>query len=197
MTNRQRGRVRAEIENQGYVEYDITGPMEHFGDHVVPRELDVTFLYDSETPSVKMRLQIEDGAATCRELHVVAKEGQRGVLASDLRSVRLNEWIEDMFKVVVRRRSVEERPRPGMSPYYLVTFSEPDLRITADVMRNARRRGAHRKLTDSFLAEVAAVHQRAGRAPTQAVADHFGKSHRTASLYIARARERGLLKKET
>ncbi len=192
VSKKRRVTARVAVENLGYVEYDYVGPREQFGDHVVPKELDVTFPSDSESPRLEMRLAMEDGAATCRELRIVAKEGKRGVLPGDIRAVRLNEWIEDLFVAVAARTSVEETD-PGN---YRVSFSDPDVRITAEAMRNARRRGARRKVTDPFLAEVATVHQAARRAPTRAVADHFGVQHRTASLYIARARERGLLKKE-
>ena len=193
MPKKRRVTARVEIEHLGHVEYDLIGPPERFGEHVVPKELSVTFPNDSESPRLEMLLQMEDGAATCRELRLIAKEGQRGVLPSDLRAIRLNEWIEDLFAVVAMKASSEETT-PGN---YLVTFTPPDPRVAAEAMRNARRRGARRKLTDAFLDEVADVHRSASRAPTQAVADHFGVKHRTASLYIARAREQGLLTKET
>lgn len=184
--------VRLNIEHLGHVEYNLTGPHERFGEHVVPKELEVTFPSDSERPSLHMLLRVDDGAATCRELRVTAKEGGRGVLPADLKAVRLNEWIEDLFTVAAMK-AVSEETSPGE---YKVTFYPPDEKVAAVAMRGARRRGARRKLTDAFLDEVAEVHRSAGRAPTQAVADHFGVQHRTASLYIARARERGKLDKE-
>lgn len=184
--------VRRNIEGLGHIEYNLFGPHERFGEHVVPRELEVTFPSDSASPRLEMLFRVDDGAAACRELRIIAKEGERGVLPGDLKAVRLNEWIEDLFVAAAMKASSEELT-PGT---YTVSFSAPDERSVASAMRNARRRGAPRKMTDAFLAEVAEVYRNAGRAPTVAVADHFGKQHRTASLYIARARERGFITKE-
>jgi hypothetical protein len=50
------------------------------------------------------------------------------------------------------------------------------------------------KITDLLLREVARVYRaNLGSGPTQAVAKHFGRGHRTATLYVAKARERGFL----
>jgi hypothetical protein len=65
-------------------------------------------------------------------------------------------------------------------------------RAAADV--RAARRTSKRRLSDEMLEEVAQVYRsNVTNKPTQAVADHFGKAHRTAGLYVSRAREAGLL----
>ena len=50
------------------------------------------------------------------------------------------------------------------------------------------------KITDALLREVASVYRaNVNDRPTEAVAEHFGRQHRTATQYIKRARERGFL----
>ena len=112
--------ARVEVEHLGHVEYEMAGPYERFGQHLVPKRIEVTFPGDSSSPSLGMVLQIEDGAATCRELRLVAKEGQRGVHVGDLRSIRLNEWIEDLFAGVAQRAATQET-----SPCLLYTSPSP------------------------------------------------------------------------
>ncbi len=60
--------------------------------------------------------------------------------------------------------------------------------------RRAAREGRKRKITDELLREVAEVYRdNLERNPTQAVADRFDKSHRTAALYVQHARDKGFL----
>jgi transposase len=61
--------------------------------------------------------------------------------------------------------------------------------IVQSVRRTARRQGP----AEPELREAAAVYQSADRAPTAAVAERFGIAHRTASLWISRARKLGYL----
>lgn len=49
-------------------------------------------------------------------------------------------------------------------------------------------------ITDELLREVADVYRaNVDDRPTIAVAEHFGRQHRTAALYVKKARERGFL----
>ena len=60
-------------------------------------------------------------------------------------------------------------------------------------MRRARA-GRKVKVTDDLLREVAEVYRaNVSGKPTEAVANHFDRSHRTATLYIKRARDNGFL----
>lgn len=186
----KRPAIKARIDLEwGHIDYDHLGPTERLGEHVVPKELSVTFPGARDQPRLQMVLGMENGAATCRELHLVAKEGARGVRPGDLEAVRLNEWVEDLFAATAMRATTEETS-PGV---YRTAYRIPNEQAAADALRAARRRGARRKITDEALGEVAEVYKGAPRAPTRAVADHFGKSHRTASDYIAKARALGLI----
>jgi hypothetical protein len=63
-------------------------------------------------------------------------------------------------------------------------------------VRAARTKTRRRIVTDGLLREVAQVYRAAlrdRRPPTEAVAEHVGKSHRTASDYLRRARDAGFL----
>ena len=60
-------------------------------------------------------------------------------------------------------------------------------------VQHARRTTRRRGPSDDQLREAAEVYRSAEHAPTQAVAEHFDVAHRTASLWIKRARERGYL----
>jgi len=62
------------------------------------------------------------------------------------------------------------------------------------VLHDARKGHGARRLTPALLAEVAQVYRaRIDDRPTAAVAAAFGVAHRTAALYVQRAREAGLL----
>lgn len=67
----------------------------------------------------------------------------------------------------------------------------------ASVESMSRRRAPRRnRVTAEHLAEVAEVYRVAdkeGRAPTMAVAEHFGTSHRTATRWVKAARDLGKL----
>ena len=56
--------------------------------------------------------------------------------------------------------------------------------------------GRQRVMSNDHLRRVAEVYRaamRAGKVPTQEVADHFGKSHSTAARWVMQARREGFL----
>ena len=55
------------------------------------------------------------------------------------------------------------------------------------------RRNTRRQLSDDKLPAVAEIYRANPKRPTAAVAEHFGLPLRTASLYVKRAREAGVL----
>jgi len=179
--------VTLDVENLGRVHFSAVDGRETLGNLSVPRALLVEIPQDSASPDLQLLLYMDDGVATVREVHVVAKESQRGVASSDLRAIRLSNWIEDLFA------AVGEKAYEMVPGDYPITWPPPTGGEIISTMRKARRRGAHRKITAEFLSGVAKVHREAKRAPTQAVADHCGVAHRTASLYISMAKEIGLI----
>ena len=90
--------------------------------------------------------------------------------------------------VVGRRREA-----PGPPPVDAVmSDQEPDLAAVAKSVSRARR-NTRRQIPDEKLSEVADVYRANPTRPTAAVAERFGLALRTASLYVKRAREAGLL----
>jgi len=56
------------------------------------------------------------------------------------------------------------------------------------------RRESRRHVTDDVLREVAQIYRdNVDGNPTAAVARHTGRAHRTAALYVQKAREKGFL----
>jgi hypothetical protein len=146
---------------------------------------------DAGGPNIDLTWQIRNGAPECVDVHITRTEGGHEIRVSGLAGVR----IEDCLEVAV---------------YWLMSArvdggSEPELpdkthwfdfgRAREAVSETRTARAARKvKITDGFLREVAEVY-RANLAdrPTEAVAEHFDKQHRTAALYVKRARERGFL----
>jgi hypothetical protein len=85
---------------------------------------------------------------------------------------------------------------PASVPTAAVRRKASEIARGFEAARAARdARAARRvKITDALLREVATVYRaNVNDKPTEAVAEHFGRQHRTATHYIKRARERGFL----
>lgn len=181
MPKRAAVRERIPIENLGWIEFDALSKRLEYGDVAVPAEMSVTFAGDNAQPRLEMRLGIENGKPQCREIRLVAKDGQRGVLTQDLEMIRLGEWTEDLFTMAATQVKHEDGVR---------VHRVPDFAAAAAAMREARR-GARKRISDAQLAEVAEVARRNPKASTLAVADHFGVSHRSATTAKRRAEAAG------
>lgn len=172
--------VRRELfEDIGWAEAQAGVEPIRVGDYLVPPAIHVTFPGAEGHPGLEMRLEVVEGVPQCRELRIASVDGGRGVEGRDLGVVRLGEWID----AIVGRfsdRIVEERDGQIVA----VVRSGETLRAAA-MVRRARQ---HRD-----LGEVASVYRSAKRAPTKAVAEHFGVAHRTAALWVKQARDAGLL----
>ena len=120
---------------------------------------------------------------------VIEQDAARDVRSVDLRRARLEDALELAWTRVTHWPSVvsdgvsavDVRDRLNQIP-------------SRRVLRGLRAQG-RRKITDDVHNEVARVyleHLETG-APTKAVAEHFGLQPSTASLYVKRAREAGVL----
>lgn len=86
-----------------------------------------------------------------------------------------------------------ESQLPDGDPFDLSRGNDRTVRLV-----RAARTARKVTVTESMLREVAAVYRaNVGDKPTQAVAEHFDKAHRTAALYVKQAREAGFLGKAT
>ncbi|MDQ3465980.1 MAG: hypothetical protein M3500_15110 [Actinomycetota bacterium] len=187
-------RIRARVELQiGHVEYDAAAPTVRVGDRYLPAELFVAFPSDARGPALRMRLAVVNGVPQCRELTIESKDTGREVRTADLRAVTLETWIEDLF-AVVSQRIVSEK-----DGIVSTVSGESPLRMAEAAKVVQRARSASRQvITEETIREVARVYRaNATRRPTQAVAKAFGVQHRTASKYVRRARDLGLLPETT
>jgi hypothetical protein len=156
------------------------------------REVPATFSavvqdQDPTAPAVAAEFMVLDGVPQCRELRFVSREGGREIRAADCKRARVEDWLEDAVASVA-----ESGSKDFLYP--------PTEKQRAETVRQVRvvRRESRRRITDNVLQEVAEVYRaNLDDKPTEAVAKHFEKSHRTAALYVKLAREAGHLGKAT
>jgi hypothetical protein len=168
------------------------GPRVRVDGWVLPRKFEIVGAptEGDDQPSVRVVWEVlNDGTPECSEFHMVRSEGGREIRRSDLQGIRMEDWLEWAAQSVVAPDpdwdgdvSVEIDPRTGLRPGFL------------KFLRKARRREMQRGPSDDQLREAAEICGSGTHAPTQAVADRFGIGHRTASLWIRRAKDRGYIK---
>jgi hypothetical protein len=161
------------------------------GDRLVPAAIDVECPGDGHQPALHLRLEVVDGVPQCRELRIVSVPGGRDVRPVDLGAVRLHQWVEELFAAFAAR-VIEDGP-DGTAAVVEVPFG-PSHDSAVTLLHDARKGVGARRITPALLAEVAEVYRaHVGSRPTASVAAAFGVAHRTAALYVQRAREAGLL----
>ena len=155
-----------------------------FGGKRLPQtyELHATPADDENRPALLLVFEIIDGVPQCRSVHVDATERGREVRRADL-DLPLEDHLEWATQLVAELNQSSSPPAVVDLPI------DPFLRTVRQARRTSLRRGP----SDEQLREAAEVYRSAGHAPTQAVADRFAVSHRTASGWITRARKNGLL----
>jgi hypothetical protein len=165
-------------------------PRAQVGDRMLPKRYEMLFEPDGDEPGPAQHLVFEvlDGVPQCRELHLVATEHGREVRRADLR-IPLEDYLE-LATLTVAQPVRESRRADGRLVMTLDPSGREAFRRT---MQSARRTARRRGPGEKELREAAAIYQSADRAPTQAVVAKFGIAHRTASLWIARARKLGYL----
>lgn len=159
------------------------------GQHALPKTFELRSHNDEPQPDVRLRFDLVDGAYQCREMTLTAREGGREVNTTDLRAVHIDDLLEEAARMIALTVEDQEDGSVVISPVIDDAGEEAAVRQ----VRGART-SAKRSISRALLAEAAAVYEaHEGDAPTLAVADHFGKARRTASLYIKQARDAGLL----
>lgn len=120
---------------------------------------------------------------------VIAQDPARDVQSVDLRRVRLEDALELAWTRATHWPSVVTDGLPAQDVKAELT-REPSRRLLRGLRSQSRR-----KITRSVHAEVARVYRQNLQtgAPTKAVAEHFDVQPSTASLYVKRAREAGVL----
>jgi hypothetical protein len=134
---------------------------------------------ENRGPDIDLTFEVRNGRHECRDVRVSSRVG-REVTAADLCGVRIDDALEMAMKVI----------------FYTGDDEDAEIARGVEAMRAAREARASRrvKITDELLQEVARVYRaNVNDKPTEVVAEHFGRQHRTATQYIKRARERGFL----
>jgi hypothetical protein len=169
------------------------------GERRVPKwvEMDTT---GGAGPDMHVRAEIRGGSPEVVELGWKVRPGEREIRQKDLRGIDITKLAIDLYADCFQERHPFPKGPDGEFP----TDEQLDewaakVRKSRQAARNfvdrQRRPREHRAINDDLLRSVAEVY-RANvnkRAPTQAVAKHFGVGNRMASTYVQKARERGLL----
>lgn len=172
------------VEGEGY---RLTiGPYVALGDRHFPEWLEIE-LFGFDEPNSFARVELRNEVPRLVEVAWRASPGSREIMPKDLRDNDLSSIIDfySTFAIIVDH---DER---------LVKVSyEPDDEVAKQAREFVltRRSGQKRRITGTFLQEVAAVYRdNIGHAPTAAVARRFGVKHRQATDYVKQARDRGFL----
>ena len=200
MTYHQDGR-RYEVTTSGATESTTiaSAQLAALGAKSVPKWIELTTT-GGAGPDMRVRVEVREGSPEVVELGWKARPGQREIRPKDLRDVDLARLAVDLYA-----SCLEERHPFPLGPDG--SFPDDDrldkwrtqVRESSYAARNfvdrQRRPREHRAINDDLLRSVAEVYRVNvnKRAPTQAVAKHFGVGNRMASTYVQKARERGLL----
>jgi hypothetical protein len=137
---------------------------------------------ENHGPDLDLTFEVRSGHHECREVRVkVPDDAGREVRASDLADLRIDDALEMAMRHIWYGSTGDE---------------DSEIAQGVEAARQTREARASRKvkITDALLREVARVYRaNLSDKPTEAVATHFGRQHRTAALYVKRARERGFL----
>lgn len=185
-----RQRLRLDLDF-GWAEWDAVDQV-IVGDRVLPVVIEVVAAGgpESTAPTLRMVITMVDRIPLCTLLAIERRENGRGVQSSDLRGIRLDDWIQD----IVAQASMHVDLFEDDVITAVRASGGPEILAARKAVRQMRR-SSRRKVTGGFLAEVADVYrdnQETGK-PTRAVEIAFGTSHRTAARWVSLARERGLL----
>jgi hypothetical protein len=140
-------------------------------------------------PDVDVTWQIRQGAPECVEVRIAATEDGHEIRVSGLAGLRINDCLDFTVKALMSER---RRKSGGVGRPAWFSFSAGS-REAIEQTRTARA-ARKTKITDELLQEVADIYRaNVNDKPTEAVAEHFDRPHRTAALYVRRARDRGFL----
>lgn len=162
--------------------------MVEVGDRAVPAMIDMVFPGVDGQPKLTARFEVVDGYPQCRDLHISSHDDGRGIRPLDIEAIRVNDWTDTVFAAFANDITDRSDGR------FIASGPTTDMLGTLGDFGRARQGKGARKITPAFLQKVADVYrENFDGNPTQAVADTFGVAHRTASLYLTKARAAKLL----
>lgn len=169
----------------------------------VPKWIELTTT-GGVAPDMRVRVEVRDGSPQVVEIGWKVRAGEREVLHKDLRDIDLPKLAIDLYASCFQEiHPFPEGPDGAFPDDDQLDEWAAQVRKSKQAARNfvdrQRRPKEHRAINDELLKSVAKVYRAniANRAPTQAVAKHFGVGNRMASTYVQKARGRGLLSPTT
>lgn len=149
------------------------------GGATVPERMGMMFLLEGHQLEVRLDLVAEDGTYAVDELHARRLPGSPPLNISRLRDDLPLEELVDIAMATISNSIAEKLGQPAQD---------------WNALTPPKRTSRNWVVTDEHLKEVAEVYRSAPSAPTEAVAKRFPPvSHRQASRWVAKARERGFL----
>jgi len=133
----------------------------------------------------------EDLIPRVRSLQAIQSDPQREIRSSDLRSISIEDALQAAWlKVTYRPAQVTRTDSSNLVEQLTGPKTPPD----PATYRGLRKRN-RQKLTQARLREVAAIYTEAlpSGSPTKAVKEAFGLAESTASMYVRKARDTGLI----
>ncbi len=162
------------------------------GDRLVRRVWEVDRVDPGgELPSIHATIEVRNGVPELREFSLRSTETGAQIERVVLRNFD--------FEGMIEYAAADERAKAGMWGMEGTSASNSSV-VTVDDLIEDRKQGARSartarrtRITPALLKQVADVYRAADSAPVRAVAEHFGKQRRMATLYVQRARQDGYL----
>ncbi len=162
------------------------------GDRGLPKRFTLTVTNDEDSPHPDLRLDfaVRDGVPECRGVNDESTtDRRRPVQVFDLRSIKIDDWLE---YAVSRVANVVVSSEGGVVSM-VDTIDPAEIERTVKLVRRVRSEG-RRTVTDEFLREVAELYRsNIDNNPTEVIAKRFDKTPRSARSYVQQARARGFL----
>lgn len=167
--------------------YDPNVGLVRVGDMKIPQRYEIRTDAEDGEPSLRMVFEVRNGVPECRGIYVESWEDGRGLRTSDVRSISVDDYVA-AATASLALHIVDDDGRE-----VLMSSAPQDVRNAWRQVERVRVKAGPRRAHNVDLGDVAEVYATAEHAPTKTVAEHFEMPHRTASLYVKRARDAGLL----
>jgi hypothetical protein len=165
------------------IAYKWTRPAAAVGDAFMLSEFTARFDQDG-LPLVALDIAVMDGTPLCRGVHVTPRPEGPGITGQELKRIPIASWMRQACRHAAVPKTLGE---VGLSFALAASDAERE-----ELDRSLRRR--HRRLTDEFLREVAAVYSDfLDDSPVEAVKAKWPTSYSSAARWVSEARARGFL----
>lgn len=170
----------------GAVHWDALA-MVDTGGVLLPSFMVLDFAGADSQPGLTIEADLVDGRYKVTEVRLEAKPGARGVTAEDLRAVRLESWVRQVANLL----AVEVEDNPASAGQVAAWSGDLSASGRRAAEASTPKRGRQPLGADHYR-RVARVYVDGG-GRVQAVADALDATFTTASRWVRKARELGLL----